>query len=83
MTDLTSTTLLRWIDQSQWHIAQSELHGMTFCETKIPHDEMPIQHVKTGPVQDTEGLCFKCFHNLCIETQNERLWSIYYKVVEG
>lgn len=83
MSDLNITTMLRWEAQSEWHLALSELHAKTYCGTTIPHVNAPVQHLKTGPIHDVKGLCFKCFHALCIEEQNEGLWSIYYKAVEG
>ena len=77
--------LVKWEGQGEWHIARSERHATTFCEIKIPLSTRPVSHQEIDLLQinNFQGMCKKCFHELCIEHQLEPLWNIYYKHIVG
>ena len=82
---MIDAVLVKWEGQREWHIARSERHATTFCEIKIPLSTRPVSHQEIDLLQinNFQGMCKKCFHELCIEHQLEPLWNIYYKHIVG
>ena len=84
-TPMIDAVLVKWEGQPEWHIAPSEIHATTACERKIPLSTEPVNHQEIDLLQidNFQGMCKKCFHELCIEHQVEPLWNIYYKYIVG
>ncbi|MFZ2972724.1 MAG: hypothetical protein WA049_08800 [Ferribacterium limneticum] len=72
--------LVRWAGESNWHLTESINHGTTACNLRIPLKEMAPEYaeIEISEIKSFKGTCKKCFHEICIEHQNQDLWAIYY-----
>jgi hypothetical protein len=79
------TVLVRWKSQARWHFVTSVLHAKTDCGEPLPLSSEATQHqeINTSQIDSFRGLCEKCFHEMCINRQDRRLWEIYYKHIVG
>lgn len=77
---MNETTLVRWAGESNWHFVESVNHGTTACNLRIPFNETAQEYaeIKIREITSFKGICKKCFHEICIETQDKGLWAIYY-----
>lgn len=74
--------LVKWIGQPNWHLVQSRNHGATECGARVPFKEMASEYAEAGRIENVKGICFKCFHERCINDQDPAMWTIYYGIVE-
>ena len=75
--------LVRWAGQSCWHFVQSFNHGTTACNVRIPLNEVAPEYadIEIHEITNFKGICTKCFHQMCIDTQNSAMWDIYYAYI--
>lgn len=78
---MTEAVLVRWTDEALWHFTPSTLHASTACGLSVPFKEASPQHAEIDllTIESFKGLCKRCFHEMCIDTQDRRLWDLYYE----
>lgn len=77
---MIETILVRWPGQSNWHFTPSVNHGSAACGVRIPLNEVAPEYTEIEILEITnfKGFCKKCFHEMCIEVQEQAMWAIYY-----
>ena len=82
---MIDTVLVKWEDEPVWHLTPSVRHANTACEKEIPILKEPTNHqdIDLLQINNFQGICKKCFHEICIEHQIDSLWNIYYKHIVG
>jgi len=75
--------LVRWDGETLWHLSESINHGTTACNLQIPFDEKASEYAEIDilEIKSFKGTCKKCFHEICIEVQDQGLWEIYYRYI--
>jgi len=70
-------------DSVKWHFVKEESDDMTLCDCSLPVPQnRNYAEIRTEEMTDIKGFCFTCFHNVCIDEQDEGLWQIYNRVDE-
>ncbi len=81
--DKNVALLVRWTGEANWHFIESVNHGTTECNVRVPFKEAALEfgEIEIREIKSFKGTCKKCFHEICIEVQDPRLWEIYYAYV--
>lgn len=75
--------LVRWEGQLEWHLVPSHNHGKTKCEITIPRNLHALNYVETGRIENVTGICKTCYHEACINDQDQAMWAVYYEHIAG
>jgi hypothetical protein len=81
--DMNVNTLVRWTGEANWHFVESVNHGTTACNIRVPFKAAALEYceIEIRKIISFKGTCKKCFHEMCIEFQDPRLWEIYYTYI--
>jgi hypothetical protein len=62
-----------------WHFLPAEGAASTLCEMRLPVKREDAAHaeIDTADLRSLKGFCITCFHTLCIEKQDPRLWDVF------
>ncbi|WP_141837855.1 hypothetical protein [Herbaspirillum sp. SJZ107] len=76
-------TIASSADSVKWHFVKEESDDVTLCGCSLSAPKnRRYAEIRTEEMTDIKGFCFTCFHNVCIEEQDEDLWQIFNRIEE-
>ncbi|WP_157201779.1 hypothetical protein [Massilia sp. Root335] len=82
-TDSNSGTDASSAGSVKWHFVKDESGDKTLCDFSLPAPKSrKYAEIRTEEMVNIKGFCFTCFHNVCIDEQDEDLWQIFNRVEE-